>query len=121
VRSWASPPATSSAPRSSSRSRGTFEPIRDLVGGEPFALEPGQWIDDTSMALCLAESLVASRGFDPVDQMRRYLRWYRHGNLSSTGTCFDVGNTISAALRRFERDGNPFASETHPGAGATAQ
>jgi ADP-ribosylglycohydrolase len=35
---------------------GSFEPISDLVGGGPFGLEPGQWTDDTSMALCLAES-----------------------------------------------------------------
>lgn len=37
---------------------GTFEPVTDMVGGGPFDLEPGQWTDDTSMALCLAESLV---------------------------------------------------------------
>ncbi|MCF7985874.1 MAG: ADP-ribosylglycohydrolase family protein [Thiohalocapsa sp.] len=96
---------------------GSFAPIRDMVGGGPFGLEPGQWTDDTAMALCLAESLVACQGFDPADQMRRYLRWYREGYLSSTGTCFDIGNTVGAALRRFERDGDPFAGETHPRAG----
>ena len=46
---------------------GTFAPITDIVGGGPFGLKPGQWTDDTSMALCLAESLIACRGFDPVD------------------------------------------------------
>ncbi|MBK5966660.1 ADP-ribosylglycohydrolase [Thiocystis minor] len=96
---------------------GTFEPIRDMVGGGPFGLEPGQWTDDTSMALCLADSLVTCQGFDPADQMRRYLRWYREGYLSSTGICFDIGNTVGGALRRFERDGNPFAGETHSHAG----
>ncbi len=96
---------------------GTFDPIEDMVGGGPFGLEPGQWTDDTSMALCLAESLIECRGFDPADQMRRYLRWYREGYWSSTGTCFDVGNTIGAALRRFERDGNPFAGDISPRAG----
>jgi len=50
---------------------GTFEPITDMVGGGPFGLEPGQWTDNTSMALCLAESLLACSGFDPIDQMRR--------------------------------------------------
>jgi hypothetical protein len=38
--------------------RGTFEPVTDMVGGGPFGLAPGQWTDDTSMALCLAASLV---------------------------------------------------------------
>ena len=54
---------------------GSFEPIDDMLGGGPFDLEPGQWTDDTSMALCLAESLVETGGFDPRDQMQRYLRW----------------------------------------------
>jgi ADP-ribosylglycohydrolase len=77
---------------------GTFAPVADLVGGGPFGLEPGQWTDDTSMALCLAASLIECRGFDARDQMERYLRWHRHGYLSSTGRCFDIGNTVRAAL-----------------------
>ena len=96
---------------------GSVTPIDDMVGGGPFGLEPGQWTDDTSMALCLAESLVTCQGFDATDQMRRYVRWYREGYWSSTGTLFDIGSTVSAALRRFERDGNPFAGETHARAG----
>jgi ADP-ribosylglycohydrolase len=90
-------------------SPGTFTPISDMVGGGPFGLSPGHWTDDTSMALCLAESLLAKEGFDPADQMERYVRWYRTGHLSSTGSCFDVGNTVRAALRRFERDRQPYA------------
>ncbi|MEP6915545.1 MAG: ADP-ribosylglycohydrolase family protein [Acidobacteriota bacterium] len=85
---------------------GSFAPIADMVGGGPFGLEPGQWTDDTSMALCLAESLVETGGFDAADQMRRYLRWYREGHHSSTGRCFDIGNTVRAALKRFEGDGD---------------
>lgn len=97
---------------------GTFTPIDDMVGGGPFRLQPGEWTDDTSMALCLAESLIARRGFDAVDQMRRYVRWYRHGHRSSTGRCFDIGNTIRYALHRFERTGEPFCDPLHPGAPA---
>jgi ADP-ribosyl-[dinitrogen reductase] hydrolase len=37
---------------------GSFAPLTDIVGGGPFHLNKGQWTDDTSMALCLAESLV---------------------------------------------------------------
>jgi ADP-ribosylglycohydrolase len=85
-----------------------------VVGGGPFGLEPGQWTDDTSMALCLAESLVTCTGFDAADLMGRYLRWYREGYLSSTGRCFDIGNTVSSALRRFEATGEPFAGSADP-------
>ena len=74
-----------------------------MVGGGPFGLRAGQWTDDTSMALCLAESLIERREFDPVDQLERYVRWYRKGHLSSTGHCFDIGNTTCAALLRFEQ------------------
>ena len=93
---------------------GSFDPIDDMVGGGPFGLEPGQWTDDTSMALCLAESLVESGGFDPRDQMRRYVRWWRDGHWSSTGRCFDIGTTTRRALARFETDGEPYAGSTDP-------
>ncbi len=91
---------------------GSFQPITDIVGGGPFNLKPGQWTDDTSMALCLAESLIECRGFDPVDQLKRYVRWWREGYLSSTGRCFDIGITTAAALRRFEATGKPYCGST---------
>lgn len=96
------------------RPPGTFTPLSDMVGGGPFGLLPGQWTDDTSMALCLAESLCQCDGFDPVDQLRRYLRWYRHGYMSSTGRCFDIGNTVRAALERFERTGEAYCGSAAP-------
>ena len=92
----------------------SFEPIKDMGGGGPFNLAPGQWTDDTSMALCLAESLIKCQGFDPHDQMDRYLRWYREGHLSSTGRCFDIGNTIQTALMKFEVSGEPYSGSTDP-------
>ena len=94
---------------------GTFAPLTELVGGGPFSLEAGQWTDDTSMALCLAESLVETGGFDPADQMQRYVRWWREGHLSSNGRCFDIGGTTRGALARFEADGHPFAGSTDEG------
>ena len=93
---------------------GLFEPIDDMVGGGPFGLRPGQWTDDTSMALCLATSLVECGGFDAADQMQRFVRWWREGDLSSTGSCFDIGNTVSAALSRFIEHGDPYAGSTAP-------
>ena len=91
---------------------GTFTPITDMVGGGPFNLAPGQWTDDTSMALCLAESLIESNGFDPIDQLSRYVRWKRHGHHSSTDRCFDVGGTVLSALARFERYSLPWSGST---------
>lgn len=93
---------------------GTFALIDDIVGGGPWDLAPGQWTDDTSMALCLAESLCEMQGFNPKDQMDRYVKWYREGYMSSTGQCFDIGGTVSEALERYEATGKPFSGSTDP-------
>lgn len=92
---------------------GSFPPLTDMVGGGPFRLPAGAWTDDTSLAACLAESLIERGGFDAADQLRRYVRWYRDGHLSSTGRCFDIGGTTRSALERFEATGDPEAGATH--------
>jgi len=97
-------------------SPGSFEPATDMVGGGPFGLPAGAWTDDTSMALCLAESLVELQAFDPEDQLRRYVRWYREGYLSSTGSCFDIGVSTRRALERFERTGESYPGDADPNA-----
>ena len=93
---------------------GTFQPITDMIGGGPFRLNPGQWTDDTSMALCLATSLVEADVFDPQDQMDRYVRWWREGYMSSTEKCFDIGNTVRAALQAYGQTGEPYSGSTDP-------
>ena len=77
------------------RRPGTFTPVGDMLGGGPFDLPRGAWSDDTSMALCLADSLLERNGFDARDQMDRYRRWQQEGFLSATGQC--VGITASTA------------------------
>ena len=58
------------------------------------------------------ESLIESLGFDAVDQMERYVRWFKTGHLSSAGWCFDIGGTTCSALLRFIKDRNPYAGST---------
>jgi ADP-ribosyl-[dinitrogen reductase] hydrolase len=94
--------------------RGSFAPVTDMTGGGPFHLNPGEWTDDTSMALCLAVSLLECEGFDPLDQATRYCRWRDEGYLSSNGRCFDIGNTISGSLLRFGVTGDPFSGSVSP-------
>ncbi len=94
--------------------RGSFPPVTGMLGGGPFSLRPGQWTDDTSMALCLAESLLECGGFDLADQLRRYVRWWQHGHLSSTGECFDIGSTVAGALYFHLRNGNLLADTDDP-------
>ena len=94
--------------------RGGFVPLADMVGGGPFGLAPGQWTDDTAMAVCLAESLLWVPTLDARDLMRRFRDWWREGVNSATGVCFDIGMTTRAAIARFERDGDPVAGDTDP-------
>lgn len=60
------------------------------------AKELGYYTDDTSMTLCMAESLL-EKGFDTKDQLERYLRWYKEGYLSADGKiAFGIGqNTMN--------------------------
>jgi ADP-ribosyl-[dinitrogen reductase] hydrolase len=94
--------------------RGSFTPLTDMRGGGPFHLKAGQWTDDTSMALCLATSLVECRAFEARDQMERYWDWYQNGAYSSTGNCFDIGSTVRQALQRYKTTDEPFSGSTDP-------
>ena len=93
---------------------GSFGPVADMVGGGSHGLKPGEWTDDTSMALCLAASLLERGGFDAADQMNRYLRWKKEGYMSSTGRAFGMGGTVRAALDRYEKTGDPRAGAADP-------
>jgi len=84
---------------------GTFKPVTGYRSGGPHGLKPGEWTDDTSLALALAES-IASVGWDLNDQARRYVAWWQEGRYSVNGRCFDIGNTTRTALSRFLRTGD---------------
>lgn len=81
---------------------GTFRGVAGYRAGGPHGLEPGQWTDDTSMALALADS-IAGGGWDLDDQARRYVAWWTQGDYSVNGRCFDIGNATRAALDRYRR------------------
>lgn len=86
--------------------------LDDMVGGGPFCLKPGEWTDDTAMALALADSLEACDRLDPRDLADRFVAWRDEGRYSSNGACFDIGITTTRALSRYLSDGNPLAGST---------
>ena len=96
------------------KSRDSYAPLTGMVGGGPFALKPGEWTDDTAMALSLADTLLDDAGFDEAALMRRFVAWRDRGDYSCTGTCFDIGLTVSGALQRWQQTGNPVAGATDP-------
>ena len=95
-------------------SRDTQPRLEDMVGGGPFDLPAGAWTDDTAMALALADSLAESKTLDCRDLMDRFVKWWRDGDYSWSGDCFDIGNTTCQALTRYLRTGDPVAGSTDP-------
>ncbi len=67
------------------------------------------------MALCLADIFLALGRHDAEDQMKRYKRWWDSGENSVTGKCFDIGNTVSAAIEKnvATKDANAGSQEDH--------
>ncbi len=96
------------------KARDTYPQLIDMVGGGPFGLKPGEWTDDTAMALALTDSLIAQGQLDERDLMERFVSWHEQGEYSCTGTCFDIGITTRQALMRFKRSGDPMAGSTDP-------
>lgn len=85
-----------------------------MVGGGPFNLKAGEWTDDSALALCLADSILACDGLDERDLMERFCRWYELGENSCTGSCFDIGITTRKALEAYRRTDNPIAGPVDP-------
>jgi ADP-ribosylglycohydrolase len=96
------------------RRPGSFAPVGDLLGGGPFELPRGAWSDETAMALCLAESLVACRGVNLADQVERYALWQREGVGSSTGQCIGISAATARALAQAQWTGQPRAGSHDP-------
>ena len=94
--------------------RDSQTPLTTIIGGGPFRLQPGQWTDDTAMALALAASLAAHPLLGETDLMQRFVAWHERGEYACTGSCFDIGIATRAALQRFKQTGDPVAGSTDP-------
>ena len=57
-------------------------------------LKAGQFTDDTSMALCLAQSLIDCDGVDQLDQMRKYSQWFMQGYMGCNNRRFLSSQTL---------------------------
>jgi ADP-ribosylglycohydrolase len=91
--------------------RDSYPLVTEMRAGGPFDLKIGQWTDDTSLALCIAASLIEQKKFDAEDIIKRFHQWFRTGYMSCTGHCFDIGNTTKAALLRYEEKRELFSGD----------
>ena len=81
-------------------------PLKHMRGNGTYNQPVGTWSDDSSMLLCLADSLGLRNGVDPEDIMQRFLDWYDRGAYTPWDDCFDCGMAVRQALYRF-RQGTP--------------
>ncbi|QOV70669.1 ADP-ribosylarginine hydrolase Tri1 [Citrobacter sp. BDA59-3] len=88
--------------------------VTDMVGGGPFRLKPGEWTDDTSMALCLAETVLERKYASRQCFRDKLVKWYREGYNSVNGVCFDIGNATRYALEQYEINGADWFGNTSP-------
>lgn len=91
------------------RSPGSFAPVTGYRDGGPHGLDAGEWTDDTSMALALADS-IATAGWNLNDQADRYVEWWKTGKYSVNGRCFDIGITTRSALGNYAAKKNALTS-----------
>jgi ADP-ribosyl-[dinitrogen reductase] hydrolase len=96
------------------KARDSYPPQTDMIGGGPFGLKPGQWTDDTAMALALADSLAVCGEMNEQDLLSRFSEWWRKGTYSCTGSCFDIGGTTAQAIRRWEQTKSDHCGSTDP-------
>lgn len=94
--------------------RDSYKHLTDMIGGGPFDLKPGQWTDDTAMALALADSLIKDSSLNEADLMSRFFNWMEDGAYSCTGECFDIGITTRKALMLWKSSSDPMAGSTDP-------
>lgn len=73
-------------------------PVTDMIGHRTYDLPEGTWSDDTSLTLCLIESLL--EGLDYYDIAAKFVHWRRQGLWTATGKVFDIGNTTQIAIDR---------------------
>jgi ADP-ribosylglycohydrolase len=129
IRGWTA--GTTSPMRESGNALASIERARGallgLAAGDAFGAEQPSgsgalrcWSQHTSLALCLAESLLDCGGFDARDQIERYLRWQRDGHLSATGTASAVTPDVAKALANYQWRGQAMAGSHDPRDRSTA-
>jgi len=87
-----------------------------MRGHNKFDLKPGQWTDDSSMALCLADSLLVNKGLHPKDLRLRFLNWWSFGYCNAFGHdipkrgSVGLGGNICQSFDEFEQKRTDFTT-----------
>ena len=79
-------------------------PVTGMEGYGTYDMPEGTWTDDSSMALAALDSIRELGKVDLTDIMKRFVDWYERGEYTPFGESFDIGNTCSLAIDRFEKE-----------------
>ena len=74
------------------------KPVTDMIGYGTYNLPKGSWSDDSSMTLCLEESIGRLKGIDYDDIMKNFYGWYKHSKFTPDHHVFDIGRTCHTAI-----------------------
>ena len=78
--------------------------VTGMESGGAYRMPVGTWTDDSSMTLAALDSIRRLGKAEPEDIMDGFLRWYRKGDYTPFGKPFDMGNTCSLAIEKYERE-----------------
>ena len=76
-------------------------PVTDMTGYGTYNLPKGSWSDDSSMTLCLAESIGRLKGIDYEDVMKNFVSWFDKEKFTPDGKLFDIGMTCRKSILNF--------------------
>lgn len=82
-------------------------PVTDMIGYGTYNLPKGSWSDDSSMTLCLAESIGHLKGIDYEDVMKNFYDWFKHSKFTPDHHVFDIGRTCHTAIMNFRQGIEP--------------
>jgi ADP-ribosylglycohydrolase len=85
--------------------RDTYPRVSHYSSGGVHGIGQGAWTDDTAMAICLAESLLAHGCVHEQDLLERFLRWYRAGENAASGAAIGISTKTRLTLETFEQSG----------------
>lgn len=98
----------------------TTHPVTGMMGYGTHTQPPGTWSDDTSLSLCLAESIL--EGLDLNQLAQKIIAWKNEGYMTPHGNMFDIGGTTRAAIEKMENGITPelcgFSHENDNGNGS---
>lgn len=83
-------------------------PLVDMIGYGTHSQPEGTWSDDSSLMLCLVESLI--KGYNLQDVANKFIQWFQKGYMTPHGTVFDIGRTTSRAIRKLIDGVSPLQS-----------